>query len=48
MYRGLISDESIRKYSVKIDTSDDMFIMIGFAPSKLCDLDGRHFESCGC
>jgi SPRY domain len=33
-YRGLIWDKSIHKYSVKIDESSEMSIMIGFGPSK--------------
>jgi SPRY domain len=45
--RGLIWDKSIHKYSVKIDTSSKMDISIGFAPSKLCYLDGSNSSLCG-
>jgi SPRY domain len=46
-YRGLIWDKSIYKYSVKIDASTRMHIMIGFAPSKLYDINGSNYHSCG-
>jgi SPRY domain len=45
--RLLIWDKSIYKYSVKIDASYDMYIYIGFAPSKLFDVSAINFRSCG-
>jgi SPRY domain len=52
-WRGLIWDKSIRKYSVKIDASTSIDVMIGFAPSILFDIstvDHRsafNHRSCG-
>jgi hypothetical protein len=46
-YRGLIWDKSIYKYSVKIDPSRDLYIMIGFAPSILFDVSAKNYRSCG-
>jgi SPRY domain len=46
-YGALIWDKSIHKYSVKIDASGHMNIMIGFASSKLFDISGVNYRSCG-
>jgi SPRY domain len=46
-WRGLIWDTCIYKYSAKIDTCYYMKIMIGFAPSKLYDINGSNFDSRG-
>jgi SPRY domain len=47
IFRGSIWDQSIHKYSVKIDTSKRNSITIGFAPSKLFDVSKTNFSSCG-
>jgi SPRY domain len=46
-WKGLIWDKSIYKYSVTIDTSEIGNTFIGFAPSKLYDLEGHNYGSCG-
>jgi SPRY domain len=46
-YPGLIWDASIHKYKVTVNASNHTCIFIGFAPSKLFDLDGSNYSSCG-
>jgi hypothetical protein len=47
IWRALIWDKSIYKYSVKIDTLERNNIQIGFSLSKMYDLHGRYYRSCG-
>jgi SPRY domain len=48
-YRGFIWDASIRKYAVTVTIHKilNIFIFIGFAPSKLFDVSTRNADSCG-
>jgi SPRY domain len=46
-WHGFIWDANIHKYTVAVDASNDMLIMIGFAPSKLFDVSTGNYDSCG-
>jgi SPRY domain len=46
-FHGFIWDASIHKYTVTINTSEYMWIRIGFAPSKLFDVSKSNCNSCG-
>jgi SPRY domain len=46
-YTGLIWDVSIHKYTVTVNTSGNMYVNIGFAPSKLFDAAKENSSSCG-
>jgi hypothetical protein len=47
MWRGLVWDKSIYKYSVKIDRFKGNNIQMEFAPTKLYDLNSRYYGSSG-
>jgi SPRY domain len=46
-FNGVIWDASIHKYTVTVNSSRYMTIKIGYAPSKLFDVDDSNFTTCG-
>jgi SPRY domain len=46
-YTGLIWDVSIHKYKATVNASNNIDIMVGFAPSKLFDVSKSNHSSCG-
>jgi SPRY domain len=45
--RGFVWDGSIHKYTITFNSSQDIYIMVGFAPSKLFDVSKCNHYSCG-
>jgi SPRY domain len=46
-YHGFVWDGSIHKYTIKLNSSQRVQFMVGFAPSTLFDLSKRNHQSCG-
>jgi SPRY domain len=44
---GIIWDGSMHKYTITVNSSQGMTIMVGFAPSKLFDVSKINYSSCG-